>query len=861
MLRPNTRTLHHLFMQISNRKRREYRSWLMPLFVIALVFAIAAPASAQTACGDFNDDGVVTATDALGALGAAVGINSCAMSVCDVNDDGTVSATDALTLLGSAVGQPVTLDCPGGSAAICVNDDDFFFQQVWSPILTDCIACHQSAGVAASTRYVLTAASQPDYLTTNYEVIRALTDESVTPGGRTLFLSKPLGVSHYGGQRLGMTEASTLHQNLVELVDRFDTPVACETSSSADFYAGLSNQDWSATLRRAAILFAGRLPTDSERATVASGNESTLRQTIRSLMQGDDFDAFLMEAANDQIHTDGLLYGNMDGFAALGSEYSYPHLLDRVNEAGETPEPEDDWLTYERMNRSLAREPLRLIAHVANNERPWSEVLTADYMMVNPYSGSIYVPDMVFPDRDDFDDWREVTNEGYRLPNFPHAGILSSPIFLNRYPSSASNRNRRRSRYTWRFFLGVDIESLAPRTSDPAILNTENPTLNNVNCTVCHTVMDPIAGAFQNWDDMGQFRISDNDSLPWTYKGGDLYQWGDLWYRDMRSPGFNGLVMPSSENDHSLQWLAAQIVNDQRFPRGAVEFWWPGMFGRSPTARPTDVDDPSYAETFAAWSAEQDEIDRLAGLFADGAAGTAANGALNIKDLLLEMLMSPLMTATRLTGSEQGETEQVYAGAGRERLLTPEQLDRKVASVTGQVWAPDWDPTWHELLERYRYFYGGIDSDGNIARAERMNAMMSTVVERLANEMACRIVVYEFSALAGSRTLFPYVEPDTTPAVDEQAFRNNVVLLHDRFLGETLSTNDAEVDRTIALFEEIRALRIAQNRGQFLSWGGSHCNAPFWQDETLVSGDPDHVMRGWTAVLAYLLGDYKFLHE
>ena len=154
-----------------------------------------------------------------------------------------------------------------------------------------------------------------------------------------------------------------------------------------------------------------------------------------------------------------------------------------------------------------------------------------------------------------------------------------------------------------------------------------------------------------------------------------------------------------------------------------------------------------------------------------------------------------------------------------------------------------------------------MDSDGNSTRSDQMNAMMSTVVERLANEMACRVVVYEFSAPAVSRTLFPLVEVDTTPVSDDQAFRDNVVLLHDRVFGETLSSTDAEIDRTVALFEEIRALRIAQGRGEWLSFGGSYCNAPFWQDSSLVANDPDHELRGWTAVLTYMLGDYKFLYE
>jgi hypothetical protein len=50
--------------------------------------------------GDVNGDGVVTASDALGALGT----QQCLLCVCDLNGDGSTSATDALIILNLAVG-------------------------------------------------------------------------------------------------------------------------------------------------------------------------------------------------------------------------------------------------------------------------------------------------------------------------------------------------------------------------------------------------------------------------------------------------------------------------------------------------------------------------------------------------------------------------------------------------------------------------------------------------------------------------------------------------------------------------------------------------------------------------------------
>jgi uncharacterized delta-60 repeat protein len=63
-------------------------------------------------CADANDDGSVTATDALIVLRVSVGSTSCLACVCDVDDSGGTTASDALRVLRAAVGQNVTLNCP-----------------------------------------------------------------------------------------------------------------------------------------------------------------------------------------------------------------------------------------------------------------------------------------------------------------------------------------------------------------------------------------------------------------------------------------------------------------------------------------------------------------------------------------------------------------------------------------------------------------------------------------------------------------------------------------------------------------------------------------------------------------------------
>jgi len=85
-------------------------AWFAGLAAAVILTLHAAPALAG--CGDFNSDGNVTATDALGVLSTAVGGSSCDLVRCDVDGGGSVAATDALIVLNGAVGQSVSYACP-----------------------------------------------------------------------------------------------------------------------------------------------------------------------------------------------------------------------------------------------------------------------------------------------------------------------------------------------------------------------------------------------------------------------------------------------------------------------------------------------------------------------------------------------------------------------------------------------------------------------------------------------------------------------------------------------------------------------------------------------------------------------------
>ena len=86
------------------RKVHSGRQWPRLLAALCLVFASTSAGSAQD-CGDLNDDGSVTAADALSALQVATGsAPACDFCVCDPDCNRESTASDALEILRGAIG-------------------------------------------------------------------------------------------------------------------------------------------------------------------------------------------------------------------------------------------------------------------------------------------------------------------------------------------------------------------------------------------------------------------------------------------------------------------------------------------------------------------------------------------------------------------------------------------------------------------------------------------------------------------------------------------------------------------------------------------------------------------------------------
>ena len=664
---------------------------------------------------------------------------------------------------------------------------------------------------------------------------------------------------------------------------------------------------WTETLRKASLELTGKLPTERQVQFTAEHGQMGLEASLAEMMRDPRFYDRMIELYNDHFLTDKYL-GRENAIELLDEEV-WPNLR-----WFERKYPDDD-AKAQVTNDSLAREPLELIAHVIRAERPFTEILTANYTMANGYSqlSLIGLPDVPLGIGENPESFREVS-----VPGIPHAGILTSAMFLNRFPTSDTNINRHRSRMTYWFFLDIDINAFGSRPVDASNDFGENPTLNNPDCTVCHTTMDPVAGLYMNWNESGEY-------------SGE----GDWFGPDyILPPGFNGEALPDGSRRKALQWFAQRLAQNPRFAQATLKMVFQGLTGQKilditvPMA--PDMGDPIEPVGGTGGAPGTGGIGGAPGM--GGTPGTGGIGGMggapgmggaggmggsvtmpppppppplpevdpeidpdvhpsienaynvqqqilrtiqrrfidsrhNFKVLIREIILSPYFRAKNATPLTS-EMEMELSTFGTSRLLTPEHLSRKIEATTGVRWRSRPDRTDY-LLDQYRIFYGGIDSDLVTKRVTEPNGVMASLAQRMAYEVACSAVPYDFSKPANQRVLFPNIDPSTQLSDASDQVRDAVRHLHDRLLGEGLAGSDEEVAATMGVLMEAYSLgREGLANGSVQEELAGPCRlfddrmtGESLPQERRINRDTEYTVRAWMAAVSYLLSDYRYLYE
>ncbi|MDH3625834.1 MAG: hypothetical protein OEQ49_18360, partial [Myxococcales bacterium] len=239
----------------------------------------------------------------------------------------------------------------------------------------------------------------------------------------------------------------------------------------------------------------------------------------------------------------------------------------------------------------------------------------------------------------------------------------------------------------------------------------------------------------------------------------------------------------------------------------------------------------------------------------------------NFKLLVREIVLSPYFRAANASPLT-AEMEVELSTFGTARLLTPEHLNRKIEATTGIRWRQRPDRADY-LRDQYRIFYGGIDSDLVTQRVTEPNGVMASLAQRMAYEVACSAVPYDFSKSPNQRLLFPGI--DRNVAIDGGAdqVRAAVQHLHAQLLGESLAANDAEIDATMVVLTEAYNLgrnglatgAVSEELADPCRLNDDRMTGDSLPNDRRINQDPDYTVRAWMAAVSYLLSDYRYLYE
>ena len=643
---------------------------------------------------------------------------------------------------------------------------------------------------------------------------------AIDSGGQSLILAKATGIGHAGFDRFPNRPNDPDYDVFADFVNRaavcqLDPPTSTGT---IDFGTGYEQ------LHRISAALGARTPTVNEINTINAANnnqqaiDTALGPIMDGLMNEDAFYTRVQEMYNDLLLTnrdeDNRTFGiYVFDLGAFANRTYFDNNFTGTERSD----------LHEDANYGIARAPVELVKYVIQNNRPFTEIVTADYTMINPYSAVIYNNDAGDPNflfssdqnqaNHDRDDFRPVSNIRQQDGTLvPAAGVIGTHAFLARYPSTSTNVNRARSRYVYDYFLGLDIESLAPRDGqDLDNVIGSVPTFEDPQCTVCHVVMDPIAGLFTNRDNDGEYDPDNTFQHTRTTDG----------VPRMVPAGYSLLQadqLPDAEEDTALQWLGARLAQDDRFAEHTVRTVFKGLTGIDATAASTTA-------------------------FVNDTKNRFVAASFDFKLLVKDIIASDYFMARNLA---VGEDPDDYADIGTGRLTTPEELNRKISDITGVNYEWRGPNSNSGLLGRHRLLYGGIDSDDVILRATEPTSLNDGIQERIANQVACQRVAND---LYNGGALFPFADEMDIPGngAGENAIRQNIQFLHRHILGEDLALNDIEIANTYQLFVDVRAVGETAIQSQCRG-GGS-------------STDNNGTVIPWMAVVTYLLADYRFLYE
>ena len=387
--------------------------------------------------------------------------------------------------------------------------------------------------------------------------------------------------------------------------------------------------------------------------------------------------------------------------------------------------------------RAVGEEPLRLLAHVAVNDLPYTTLVTANYTVVDANLAAAWP---VVPDAAPGEGWVPARWTDGR----PAAGALVSNGLWWRYETSQNNASRGRANQISRIFLCRDYLSQPVEfdrsldLSDPAVV--ADALRANPGCASCHSSLDPLASLL-----------------------------GGVYFARKSGPDEMRRYHPEREGI----WRTQTGVAPAYFGQPAA-----GLFdlGQAIAA------DPGFVDCAVQQTAEH--LLRRPLTPADTAARTRWREAFVRDGLKLRSLWAAVLADPLYLGPPTGEAEA--AGQVGGKLLSPDQLSSQLAELTGFRFVVDGADLLRTSDRGLATLAGG--SDGAYARgiSQGWSATQVLVVRRVAQLAADHAVRVEPARLG----------LDPTATLDDAALREAVGQLHRRILSRR--PTDRELDGLVA---------------------------------------------------------------
>jgi len=575
-------------------------------------------------------------------------------------------------------------------------------------------------------------------------------------------------------------------------------------------------------------------------------------KALRLLLSGEDFNQHFATVWMDLIRSD---FDHVPSESTRLDRSSFPYnrwLNDP--EYGEPIGSDVANQMFTRERQSMYHEPNALVNYILREGRPFGEVLTANYTLVNGYLARIYG---LFPTlKDEFTNTlNPLESVVGRIPDFPHSGILTTPTFMILTSGYNGDRNRTRAATVLRQFDNqLNLKSSAATMNMTSLAH--NPTQNDAQCAGCHLSIDTTAGIFRNWTSGGGY-IEDRP-----------------WFEEMPRPGMGEEVVPPYRRSESVRWLAEKIVEGEQFPQAIARQVYRILLERPPLTEPLGGE--PYADSYAKiYSAQQSFLQRAASVFKEHEQ--------DLRILIKAVVKSPWYRANGYSdpspppvGARRYELSQM----GRSGLVDPITLNIKLYETTGYRW---YSGRLWQLGPRATPFYymGGWQSYMGGERTKVPSTLALNTQRYMALVSSCEMIPYEFWLMNHHsdqvRRLLPFIDDDTS-LFDEEGFidpdvearvRDNLSYLMYWLWDQRVAEDDIELEELFDYF--VATTQAGQERidsGEEFWWLSWSCRGDYDHEmqqtipnDQVVATDRNYTVRAWQAMLYVFLADSLFVLE